>query len=408
MSLTGRDLRDNGRRNLQLEEKYMRRGISVLGAFVMVLAFAIAALAQDSGRLNGEILDKDGKPYADVTVVLKNNDTGQGYTNKTDKNGKFVQLGMRGGIYTITSTNAKDNFTFTEKLAISLDHDNEYKLNVKEVMAQAGPSAEEQKKQAEQADKFKNMKVHFDTGSKALTEANELKTQIRTAPADQKSALQEKRTADCQTAVTELSQAEQGVNEKEVKNHAVVLASLGQAEECVGKFDDASAAFQKAIGLAPQPGYYTELATIEANAGAAATDPKVAEGKFSDASAACDKAIALDPVSGAVCWKNLGTVYFNKGRSKDAVAPLQKASTADPKDQATWYMLGSSLAGLMDCKQEGDKMNCTFQPGTQEAYQKCIDSGPDNPMGKLCKESLDGLNSMSGGQDTSVGKKKKK
>jgi tetratricopeptide (TPR) repeat protein len=408
ISLPGRDLRNNGRRNLQLEEKYMRRAISVLGAFLLVLTFATAVLAQDTGRLNGEILDKEGKPYADVTVVIKNPDTGQTYTEKTDKNGKFVQLGMKSGIYTITSTNAKDSFNFAEKILISLDHDNQYKLSVKEVMAQSGPSAEEQKKQAEQADKFKNMKLHFDTGSQALTEANELKTQLRTAPADQKSALQEKRTADCQTAVTELSQAEQGVTEKEVKNHAVVLASLGQAEECVGKFDDASAAFQKAIGFAPQPGYYAELATIEANAGAAATDPKVAEAKFSDASAACDKAIALDPVAGAVCWKNLGTVYFNKGRSKDAVTPLQKAAAADPKDQATWYMLGSSLAGLMDCKQEGDKMNCTFQPGTQEAYQKCIDSGPDNPMGKLCKESLDGLNSMSGGQDTSLGKKKKK
>ncbi len=77
----------------------MRRAISVFGAFLLALTFAMAAFAQDSGRVNGEILDKDGKPYADVTVSMKNQDTGQVYTIKTDKNGKFVQLGMRGGIY---------------------------------------------------------------------------------------------------------------------------------------------------------------------------------------------------------------------------------------------------------------------------------------------------------------------
>src|SRR3984957_5699021 len=184
----GADLRDNGRRELPFEEKYMRRAISVFGALLLVLTFAMAAFAQDSGRVNGEILDKEGKPYADVTFSLKNQDTGQVYTAKTDKNGKFTQLGMRGGIYTVTSTNAKDGFTFSEKMLVSTEKDNDYKLSVKEVLAQQGPSAEEQKKQAEQAEKFKNMKAHFDAGIAAMTAANDLKTQLRTASADQKSA----------------------------------------------------------------------------------------------------------------------------------------------------------------------------------------------------------------------------
>ena len=386
----------------------MRRAISILGMVVLALTFATAALAQDTGRLNGEILDKDGKPYVDVTVTIKNADTGQTYTAKTDKNGKFVQLGMRAGIYTITSTNSKDNLNFTEKYQISLDHDNDYKLDMKEVIAKSAPTGEQAKKQEAEEDKFKMMKTHFDNGVKAITEANDLRTQLRTVPADQKSALQEKRAADCQTALTEFTAAEQGITEKDVKNHALVLANLGQADECAGKYDDATASYQKAIDLAPSAGYYTGLATNDANLGAASTDPKAADAKFADASAACDKAIALDPVGGSTCWKNLGTVLFNKGRSKDAVVPLQKATQANPKDQASWYMLGSSLAGMMDCKQEGDKMNCVFAPGTQDAYQKCIDNGTDATMAKLCKDSLDGLTAMSGGQDTSLGKKKKK
>ena len=188
----------------------MRRAISILGMVVLALTFATAALAQDTGRLNGEILDKDSKPYADVTVTIKNTDTGQTYTVKTDKSGKFVQLGMRAGIYTITSTNAKDNLNFTEKYQISLDHDNEYKLDMKEVIAKSAPTGEQAKKQEAEEDKFKMMKTHFDNGVKALTEANDLRTQLRTVPADQKSALQEKRAGDCQTAVTEFTAAEQG------------------------------------------------------------------------------------------------------------------------------------------------------------------------------------------------------
>jgi hypothetical protein len=71
----------------------MKKLVRIWGALVLALLFASIAVAQDSGRLDGEILDKEGKPYPDVTVAIKNSDTGQTYTVKTDKNGKFVQLG---------------------------------------------------------------------------------------------------------------------------------------------------------------------------------------------------------------------------------------------------------------------------------------------------------------------------
>jgi tetratricopeptide (TPR) repeat protein len=388
------------------EENFMTRVFSILTTFILALMLATVALAQDDGRLNGQIIDKDGKPYADVTVSIKNSDTGQTYTIKTDKNGKFVQLGMRGGIYIITSTNAKDNFTFSEKFVVSTEKDNEYKLDVKAAMATNGPSAEEVKKREEEQNKFKDMKLHFDNGVKSMAEANDLRTQLRTAPADQKSALQEKRTADCQTAVTEFTQAEQGA--KDVKNHALVWANLGSADECANKYDDAAASFQKAIDLAPAAGYYTGLATNDANAGAASTDPKASEAKFTDASAACDKAVALDPAAGATCWKNLGIVLSNKGRMKDAISPLQKATTADPKDAQSWLMLGNALTATIEPKQEGDKMTYVIPPGTADAYQKAIDLAPGTPTAKQAQDALDGLNAMSGGQDTTVGARKKK
>jgi hypothetical protein len=53
-------------------------------------------------------------------------------------------------------------------------------------------------------------------------------------------------------------------------------------------------------------------------------------------------------------------------------------------------------------------MTYIIPPGTKEAYQKAIDLGPGTAAAKQAQDALDGLNAMSGGQDTSVGKKKKK
>ena len=383
----------------------MRKVISILGAWMLLAMLAATALAQGTGRLNGEILDKDGKPFADQAITIKNPETGQVYNLKTDKNGKFIQLGMRSGIYVITLV----SLNYSEKYQVQDAQENNYKLDLKQVAAaSAAAHPDDAKKKEETEDKFKMMKQHFDAGVAALGQANDLKAQIKAAPADQRSSLQAQRVTDCTTAATEFDQAVQGLGEKEVNNRAMILGNLGNANECAGKYQDAADAFQKAIDTKPVAGYYIGLATNLANVGAATTDPKAADAKFADASAACDKATGLDPASGATCWKNLGIVLSNKGRMKEAVAPLQKAAQADPKDQITWYMLGSALTATIDTKQEGDKMTYIIPPGTAEAYQKCIDAGADNPTGKLCKDALDGLNAMSGGQDTSVGKKKKK
>ena len=388
----------------------MRKFVRALGAVALALLFAMVAVAQDTGRLDGEILDKEGKAYPDVNVTIKNPDTGQTYTVKTDKNGKFVQLGLRSAVYTITLANQKDALNYGPvKFQVDSTKDSNFKLNFKDIVAEtAAAHPEEVKKKEEEEDKFKAMKAHFQNGLAAMTEATDLQKQARAAAADQKAPLQQKRVTDCQTAVTEFQQAEQGVGPKEVANHATVLQDLGAAYECVGRYDDAAAAFQKAVDLKPQAGAYSGLATNLANSAAAQTDPKAAESKLADATADCDKAIALDPAVGATCYKNLGIVLNNKGRQKDAVAPLQKATQANPKDAQAWYLMGSALTALMDCKQEGEKMTCTLAPGTQEAYQKCIDIDPNGPLGKECKENLDGAVAAAGGADTTVSKKKKK
>ena len=386
----------------------MRKLIRTCGALALVVMFAAVALAQGSLRLDGEILDKDGKPYTDVNVEIKNVDTGLTFNVKTDKNGKFVQLGLRSGTYTISLK--KDDFDYgPEKFPMDPSKENVYRLSVKDQMAKTvAAHPEEAKKKGDEADKFKAMKGHFDAGLAAMADANDLRKQMGAAPADQKAPLQEKRNTDCQTAITEFQQAEQGVGVKDLTTHATVWQDLGAAQECLGHYDDAVAAFQKAIDLKPQASTYAGLSTNLANSAAAQTDPKEAEGKLAEANADCEKALALDPAAGGTCYKNVGIVLSNKGRQKDAVVPLQKATQANPQDAQSWWLLGGALTAMMECKQEGEKMNCTPAPGTQDAYQKCIAISPDSATGKACKEALDGVLAATGGVDTTVSKKKKK
>jgi tetratricopeptide (TPR) repeat protein len=392
----------------------MRKAMLAFGAWLVLCMFATVAAAQGTGRIDGEIIGLDGQPYAEKTVLLKNPDTGQTFTLKTDKNGKFTQLALRSAIYVVTLP----DINYSEKFQVTDGQDNNYKLNLKDVAAAtAAAHPDEAKKKEDDADKFKNMKAHFDAGVAAMTQSDSLKTQIGTATGDQKSSLRSQRTQVCATAVTEFSAASEGVGEKDVKNHAMILGNLGQADECAGKYDDAVASFQKAIDLQPASSYYTGLATNLANVGAASKDPADADAKFAAASDACAKGDALASASGGAaaggsapaaadtCWKNLGIVLSNKGKLKEAIRPLQKATTIDPKDQQAWYLLGSAYTGTIDTKQEGDKMTYIIPPGTKDAFQKCIDLGAENAIGQQCKQTLDGLAAMGGGEDTSVGKR---
>jgi tetratricopeptide (TPR) repeat protein len=378
-------------------------------ALILALSFATIAAAQGTGRLSGELLDLNGKPYPDVTVEIKNPDTGQTYTTKTDKSGRFTQLGLLSGVYEISLTNEKDpnlkNF-LAGKIRVVQDQDNPVKLDLKQLMASAGPSAEEVKKREEEENKFKNMKQHFEAGMAAMNDAATLRTQLKGMPADQQGPIKDKLTADYQTAITELQQAEQGVPPKDTKNHAVVWSNLGQAYESSGRYEEAAAAFTKAAELQQQAPLYEHLSTNLANA--AVAQPTIDKAKVAEAGAACDKAAAIDPTSAARCWKNIGIILTNKNHQQEAVPALQKATQLDPKDAQTWFLLGGALSASITPKQEGDKMTYEIPPGTTEAYQKCIEVAPNGPYAEQAKQSLDQLAALTGGEATSLSTKKAK
>jgi tetratricopeptide (TPR) repeat protein len=392
----------------------MKRLIPAAGVVALALFFAVIAVAQYDTKLTGKILDLEGKPYVDAILKIKSIETGQVYTIKINKDGSFIQIGLKTGDYEYTVTNEKDHLNYSGKLQIFESYkveggENVLDLNFKEIAAQSlAANPEEVKKREEAENLFKTMQTHFKAGVAAMNDAGELRKQFLAAPPDQRADLQEKRTAACQNAVNEFQLAAKGIGPKDVANQTAVWGNLGAAYECAGKNEDAANAFQKSIDLKPTAGAYRSLSMNLATLAVGQTDPKAVEAKLADASAACDKAIAIDPTTAAPCWKNIGIILTNKARLKEAIAPLQKATQADPKDAQSWFLLGGALTGMIDTKTEGGKEIYIIPPGTAEAYQNCIDAAPTGPYAPQAKEALDNLAQLSGGLDLTISKKKKK
>jgi tetratricopeptide (TPR) repeat protein len=385
----------------------MKKWIHFWGLVVLILACAGAAAAQGNNRLDGQVLDAQGKPLPDATVVLKSESNGQTYNYKTDKDGKFLQLGLTAGIYDVTvNPNNPQLPPYNEKFRITEGQSGTLVINYKDLMEKMANSPEA-KERAAAEDSFKNMKAHFDAGRQSMTQADTLAQQIRTATPDQRATLEAQRKTDCQSAANDFSEAAKGVQPKDLKNTSVVLGNLGSAQECAGQYDDAVAAFQKAVAAQPSAGLYTQLSTNLANQGVAQNDPTVLQSKIAEASADCDKAAALAPADAKVCWKNLAIVLYNKQHQKEAVTAFQKVTQLDPKDAQAWFLLGSSLAAQIDSKQEGSKVVYVVPPGTTDAYQQCIDAAPNGPYAPQCKAGLDELAQLSGGVSTTVKTKKK-
>ncbi|MGA2482391.1 MAG: carboxypeptidase-like regulatory domain-containing protein [Candidatus Acidiferrales bacterium] len=143
-----------------------------IAALALALAFTTAMFCfvppqavGATGSAHGQILDLDGKPWANVSIVLTN-DLGRQFQVKTDKNGNFRILGLDPGKYTVKVTIPTQQEPYKTTTHVGIGENVTIDLNFKELVAkQGGPSEEERKKQAEEDRKFESLKGHFTTGN---------------------------------------------------------------------------------------------------------------------------------------------------------------------------------------------------------------------------------------------------
>jgi tetratricopeptide (TPR) repeat protein len=384
----------------------MQRLIHICGVLPIVILLATIAAARVTS-VSGQILSSDGTPWADIDVNIQNTNTGQHFDVKTDKDGRYTQLGLPPGVYKITIYDRRRKwFTYSEIHTLHGNQENDVSLNFKKNVETAHP--EEQKKIEGEETKFNDVKAHLDAGVGVMYDSDTLRTQLATAPADQRGSIQDRLNSDYQTAIREFQLAELAESPAEVKNLAGIWANLGEAYDYAGQYGNAIDAYQKAVGLGPKAPYYQNLSKAQASSALAQTSPKEMEQKLADASANCDKAAALDLEVAARCWKNIGILLSNKRDLSDAITPLRKTIQLDPKDAQAWFLLGSALLTTTETKQEGNEITAVFAPGTADAFQKCIAAEPKGPYASPAKEALDGLASMRAAEQTTVVGKEKK
>jgi tetratricopeptide (TPR) repeat protein len=362
--------------------------LAILFALCAALVpMARVARAADNGQISGTIKDSNGQPWANITVAAGLE--GKPETSATtDDTGKFKITGLAAGVYIISIKDASGQVIFQVKAKVAAGADTPADINFKDPAIAA--ASEKYKKENAEANKMNSLKAHFDAGNNALTQAKALEQQEKGLKGDDKAAIDAKLQPLSTQAVTEFTAALPLTAEKD-NNHVIILEKLGESYDVGGKSEDAAKYYQQAMDLKPDAAVLNNLGNLYAKMG-----------KMDEAKAAYEKSAETDPANAANAWRNFGITLYNANKLKDAVDPLRKATALDPNNAQTWYLLGAALVGAMDYKQEGDKITPIMQPGTVEAYQKCIELDPNGPWGQQAKEGLEQLKAMGVGIDTKV------
>ena len=377
------------------------KAIWMAGFFALIagpLAALLAPAAYAQGAvLSGTVLDLTGKPYPDVSILIKNTETNKEITVTTDAKGHYSAPGLAGGNYNVDlkgkDKDQKEMLLYQTGLKLTAGTSPTFDVNLKELQEQGKLVAiEAERKRQEAEQQFQNLKTHYDAGIAAIEQMKAAQTKLAQTPKEQQDPVKAQITTAGSTAVTELSAALE-LEKPEDPNRSIVLSRLGEAYESMGKWQEAADTYQKAIALKPDTAAnYNNLGNDLAKLG-----------KVDDARTAYQKYVDLNPTDAALAWRNFGTVLYNSNRMKESIEPLQKATTLDPKNATAWLLLGIAMVNTMEFKTVGDKITPVMQPGTIEAYQHAIDLDPNGPIGAQAKQGLESLQAMGVGITTKVG-----
>jgi cytochrome c-type biogenesis protein CcmH/NrfG len=284
---------------------HLMRGVL---AAAVVLAFGAPALAQSVVR--GKVVDAQQKPVPDAVVLFEAEGANRKMQTKTDKNGDFLQVGLQSGSYKVTAS--KDGVG-TQTLPATVRQGPNQPLNF--TIAPGGSGG----------------------GNAAAVSPEERKKQLAVQAA----------------AAEGVAAFNAGNNDVAITKFTEVLAiqptcidchlTLGQAYTRLKKYDEAEAAYKKAIELKPDSTEaYTGLTTVYN-----------AQKKFDLAAQASAEAAkysggAAGGGGSAEALFNQGVVLFNAQKFAEAKTQFEAAVKADPNMAMAQYQLGMTAVNLGD------------------------------------------------------------
>jgi tetratricopeptide (TPR) repeat protein len=275
---------------------HLFRGVMVLA--VLLTVSAVPALAQSVVR--GKVVDGQGKPVQDATVLFEATDANRKTQTKTDKSGEFLQVGLASGSYKVTvSKEGVGSQTLNSNVRQGPNNPLSFTLS-----AASGVSAADKEAaaalQAAAGAGLEAMKAG--RHDEAIAKFNEV---IAKMPG----------CADC-------------------------YYNIGTAYVAKQDLPQAEAAFKKVVELKPD--------SVEGYTGLAGVYN--AQKKFDLAAEASAKASQLSGAGGgaggAEASYNQGVILFNAGKFAEAKTQFEAATKADPNMGMAQYQLGMTSLNL--------------------------------------------------------------
>jgi tetratricopeptide (TPR) repeat protein len=277
---------------------HLFRGVMALA--VLLTVSAVPALAQSVVR--GKVVDGQGKPVPDATVLFEATDANRKTQTKTDKNGDFLQVGLSSGSYKVTAS--KDGVgSQTLNSNVRQGPNNPMSFTLSTAAAGGGSAADKEAAAALQAAAGAAIEaMKAGRHDEAIAKFNEVIAKMPTC-------------ADC-------------------------YYNVGTAYVAKQDYAQAETAFKKMVELKPDAAEgYTGLAGVYN-----------AQKKFDLAAEASAKASQLSGGAagggGAEASYNQGVILFNSGKFAEAKTQFEAATKADPNMGMAHYQLGMTALNL--------------------------------------------------------------
>jgi tetratricopeptide (TPR) repeat protein len=373
-----------------------------LGLLGLALTPVMAQNASPMGKIHGHITNPVGTAQGNGTVSLRVDASGDKYTFPVDANGDYTGDAAP-GTYSVlyrdpTTPKDKvvdqfDNIKIEAGQSIVQDFD----LSRPDYIKKLSP---EQQKQLEDLKKKNSSALAANALTKQLNgDLTAVVQDIKDADGATQAATQQLGAGATKAAIDakagEIKAAKYSDVETLMQKDAtaagartdvsIIYARLGQAKVGLKKYDEAEAAFKKAL---------------EMEAGSKKPNPEVVglsqsglgelyarTGKVDQATTAYDAAAQANPKGAAVYLKNQAVIYYQTGNAAAQVAAADKAIAADPTNPLLYYLKGQGLVGNATVDSKTNKI--VLPPGCGEAYQKYLELAPDGPYAADAKSILD-------------------
>jgi tetratricopeptide (TPR) repeat protein len=285
--------------------------------------------------LRGKVIDAQGKPVPDATVLFEAVDANRKTQTKTDKNGDFLQVGLASGAYNVTASKDKVG-TQTLKANVRQGPNNPMSFTLS---ASSGVSA---------ADKEAAAAIQASAG--AAVEA-------------MKAGRHDEAIAKFQEVIAKVPTCQD------------CYYNIGVSQMAKQQYTEAESSFKKVLELKPDSAEaYTALANLYNS-----------QKKFDLAAEASANAAKYSGGAGggsAEASYNQGVILFNAGKFAEAKTQFEAATKTDPNHAMAQCQLGMTALNLGQIPEAVAAL---------EAYMKVEPNGPKAAEVKAALPALQGM-----------------